>query len=344
MEEGSEHAGISAIRELVHSFLLDLCSSRKHGISFHDANFGTAGRWVADVSSWLSTLLKGPLTDHRILLPHRAGNIVLLQFLVGLKQATEDDLVAQLVVNVLKVSPDILARYFQETQYSYTPRLKSAWQDNVQLLKKVSDLFWLLAGCCLLLSCLFFKQIILFEFICQIYEAQPEVSTVFQTSDVIPLPRLLSMIMVISLPPVCNKAFFTQGLSVSDWELHQHCDCSTTNCWKMFSTLPFIFQIPSVQQLANTGVQLTTLSTMNFILKRANKNIEYLLEKSEWHSSKGYTADMMGELVQQYRETLSKVMSGKWCLNTHNQLWCTVEPLKAALLVLSFRFCPTWRA
>lgn len=69
---------------------------------------------------------------------YRAGNIVLLQFLVGLKQATEDELVAELVVNVLKASPDILARYFKETQYSYTPRPKSAWQDNVKLLKKVT--------------------------------------------------------------------------------------------------------------------------------------------------------------------------------------------------------------
>lgn len=57
---------------------------------------------------------------------------------MGLKQATEDELVTQLVVNVLKASPDILARYFKETQYSYTPRPKSAWQDNVKLLKKVT--------------------------------------------------------------------------------------------------------------------------------------------------------------------------------------------------------------
>lgn len=55
----------------------------------------------------------------------------------------------------------------------------------------------------------------LFAFYCQIYQVQPEISAVFQTGDVIPIPRLLSMIMVISLPPVCNKAFFTQGLSVS---------------------------------------------------------------------------------------------------------------------------------
>ncbi|XP_031719530.1 nucleolar pre-ribosomal-associated protein 1 isoform X1 [Anarrhichthys ocellatus] len=215
MLEDSEHAGISVIRELVHGFLLDLCCSRKHGISFHDASFGTAGR---------------------------SGNIVLLQFLVGQKQATEDELVMELVVNVLKASPDMLARYFQETQYSYTPRLKSAWQDNVKLLKKI-------------------------------YEGQPEISTVFQTREVIPLPRLLSMIMVISLPPVCNKTFFTQGLS-----------------------------------LANTAVQLTTLSMMNFILKRANKNMEYLLDKSEWHSSDVYTIDLMGDLALQYRETLSKIL------------------------------------
>uniref|UniRef100_A0A3Q3S3N5 URB1 ribosome biogenesis homolog n=1 Tax=Mastacembelus armatus TaxID=205130 RepID=A0A3Q3S3N5_9TELE len=211
----SEHAGISVVRELVHSFLIDLCCSRKHGISFHDASFGTAGR---------------------------AGNIVLLQFLVGLKQATDDELVADLVVNVLKASPDILARYFKETQYSYTPRLKSAWQDNVKLLRRI-------------------------------YEAQPEFSTIFRTLEVIPLPRLLSVITVTSVPPVCNKAFFTQGLN-----------------------------------LANTAVQFTTFSMMNFILKRANKNIEYLLDKSVWHNSDVYTHDMMEELVQQYRETLSKIL------------------------------------
>uniref|UniRef100_A0A3Q2ZYR6 URB1 ribosome biogenesis homolog n=1 Tax=Kryptolebias marmoratus TaxID=37003 RepID=A0A3Q2ZYR6_KRYMA len=201
--EDSDSSGLSVVRELVHSFLLDLCCSHKHGISFHDASLGTAGR---------------------------AGNLVLLQFLVGLKQATEDELVADLVVNVLKTSPDILSRYFKETQYSYTPRLKSAWQDNVNLLKKI-------------------------------YEAQPDISTVFQNREMIPLPRLLSMIMVISVPPVCNKAFFTQGLN-----------------------------------LASSTVQLMAVSIMNFILKKASKNMEYLLDKSVWYKSDVYTDDMMEEL------------------------------------------------
>uniref|UniRef100_A0A672GJ32 URB1 ribosome biogenesis homolog n=1 Tax=Salarias fasciatus TaxID=181472 RepID=A0A672GJ32_SALFA len=218
VEGDSQLSGISVVRDLTHNFLLELCCSRKHGISFHDASFGTAGR---------------------------AGNIVLLQFLVGLKQATEDELVAELVVNMLKESPDILSRYFKETQHSYTPRLKSAWQDNVKFLKKI-------------------------------YEAQPDISTIFQGRETIPLPRLLSMILVVSLPPVCNKAFFSHAVGVSDSN--------------------------------SLSAQLTTLSMMTFLLKRANKNIEYLLDKSVWNSSDVYRVDMMEELAQQYRETLSKIL------------------------------------
>ena len=48
----------------------------------------------------------------------------------------------------------------------------------------------------------------------QIYEAQPEISSVFRTREFIPLPRLVAMIMVTSLPPVCSKTFFTAGLTV----------------------------------------------------------------------------------------------------------------------------------
>lgn len=52
-------------------------------------------------------------------------------------------------------------------------------------------------------------------FLFQIYEAQPEISSSFKTSEFIPLPRLLSMVMVTTVPAVCNKIMFTQGLNVS---------------------------------------------------------------------------------------------------------------------------------
>ncbi|XP_073718907.1 nucleolar pre-ribosomal-associated protein 1 isoform X1 [Misgurnus anguillicaudatus] len=214
-KQNDKEEGKRIVRDLVHTFLLDLCCSRKHGISFQDPSLGTVGR---------------------------SGNIVLLQFLVGLKQATEDEMVAELVVSILKGSPDILTRYLKETQFSFTPRIKSAWQDNISLLKKI-------------------------------FEAQPQVSTAFQTPEMIPLPRLLSMVLVTCLPSVCNKVFFTQGLN-----------------------------------LPNLVVQHTTLSLLAFILNRAQKNIEYCLDKTVWESSDIYSPAMMEEFVQLYREALSKTL------------------------------------
>ncbi|XP_051934296.1 nucleolar pre-ribosomal-associated protein 1 [Hippocampus zosterae] len=236
MDDDSENAGLSVVREMAHNFLLELCCSRKYGISFHDSSFGTAGRQVRRVYTQPRVQNASLVTTLALL--GRAGNIVLLQFLVGLKQATEDELQAELLVRTLNASPDILTRYFKETQYSYSPRLTSAWQDNVRLLKKI-------------------------------YEAQPDVSVLFQSGELVPLPRLLSMIAVISLPPVCNKAFFTQGLN-----------------------------------FANTAVQLTTFAMMSFILENVNKNIEFLAD----HRSDVYSPDAMADLVQQYREMLCKIL------------------------------------
>uniref|UniRef100_A0AAR2KM73 Nucleolar pre-ribosomal-associated protein 1 C-terminal domain-containing protein n=1 Tax=Pygocentrus nattereri TaxID=42514 RepID=A0AAR2KM73_PYGNA len=206
----SLEGGRLLVRDLVHNFLLDVCCSHKYGISFHDPSLGTA---------------------------MRAGNIVLLQFVVGLKQAAEDDLLAELLVSILKCNPDILPRYFKETHFSFTPRMKGAWLDSIALLKKI-------------------------------YQAQPEVSQAFQLQEMLPVPRLLSMVLVTSLPPVCNKTFFTQGLKV--------------------------------KQL--------TLSVLVFILRRAQKNIEYSLKRPVWDGSDSHSPTSMEEFVQLYREALSKVL------------------------------------
>ncbi|KAK3534662.1 hypothetical protein QTP86_018208 [Hemibagrus guttatus] len=211
----SVEEGRLVVRESVHSFLLDLCCSRKHGISFHDPSLGTA---------------------------RRAGNIVLLQFVVSLKQATEDEKVAELLVSILKCHPDILHRYFNETQLYFTPRMKGAWLDSVALLKKI-------------------------------YRAQPEVSQAFQLREVVPVPRLLSMVLVTTLPPVCNKAFFTQGLN-----------------------------LPSV-----VG-QHATLTVMAFILRRAQKNIEHSLKQPVLDSFDTHSINYNEEFVQLYMEALSKVL------------------------------------
>ncbi|XP_076837432.1 nucleolar pre-ribosomal-associated protein 1 isoform X2 [Brachyhypopomus gauderio] len=210
-----QEAGGIFVRELVHKFLLDLCCSRKHGISFHDPSLGTSGR---------------------------PGNIVLLQFLGNLKQAAEDELVADLLVSILKCNPDILRRYFKETQFSFTPRLKGAWLESIALLKKI-------------------------------YQAQPEVSVAFRLKEMVPAPQLLNMVLVTSLPPVCNKTFFLQGLSVR-----------------------------------SVVAQHATMSVLAFILKRAQKNMEYCLTRSLWESFDAHSPSAMEEFVQLYREELSKIL------------------------------------
>lgn len=61
----------------------------------------------------------------------------------------------------------------------------------------------------------------------QIYEAQPDVSRAFQTREFIPLPRLLAMVMVTTVPPVCNKIMFTQALNVSACLASRTFSCSS---------------------------------------------------------------------------------------------------------------------
>ncbi|NWX51116.1 NPA1P protein, partial [Steatornis caripensis] len=220
--QGSEEVGKMMVRELVHNFLMDLCCSLKHGINFYDPSLGTSG--------------------NLFFVFNRGGNVVLLRFMLGLKTATEDEMVADLMVNILKVCPDLLNRYFKETRYSFVPRLKSAWMDNMKLLKKI-------------------------------YEAQPEISSSFKTSEFIPLPRLLAMVMVTTVPAVCNKIMFTQGLN-----------------------------------LPSTVVKHSILSLLSMVLKRALKNIEYCLNEETWERSEIYTLSMMQEFVQLYREAVSKVL------------------------------------
>uniref|UniRef100_A0A8B9K6W6 URB1 ribosome biogenesis homolog n=1 Tax=Astyanax mexicanus TaxID=7994 RepID=A0A8B9K6W6_ASTMX len=211
----SQGEGKLLVRELVHNFLLDLCCSHKHGIGFHDPSLGTATR---------------------------AGNLVLLQFVVGLKQATEDELVCELLVSILKCSPDILPRYFKETHFSFTPRVAGAWLDSVALLKKI-------------------------------YEAQSEVSQALQLQEAVTVPRLLSMVLITSLPPVCTKSFFNQGFKV--------------------------------QYVAG---QHATVSILAFILRRAEKNMEYSLKTPVLNCLDTSTPTTMEEFVQLYRESLSKIL------------------------------------
>ncbi|KAM8813060.1 nucleolar pre-ribosomal-associated protein 1 [Rhynchonycteris naso] len=224
-EASVEDAGKTMVRELVHNFLMDLCCSLKHGINFYDASLGTSGR---------------------------GGNLTLLHFLLGLKTAADDELVAELVVNILRVCPDLLNKYFKEVTFSFLPRVKSTWSNNIKLLNKI-------------------------------YEAQPDISRAFQTREFIPLPRLLAMVMVTTVPVVCNKIMFTQALN-----------------------------------LDSKSVKHTALSLLSIILKRALKTVDYCLDREVWQESGMYSILMMEDFVRLFREALSKILPD---LNTVVWVW-----------------------
>ncbi|VCX39316.1 unnamed protein product, partial [Gulo gulo] len=225
VKASAEDAGKTMVRELVHAFLMDLCCSLKHGINFYDASLGTLGR---------------------------GGNLTLLHFLLGLKTAADDELVAELVVGILRVCPDLLNKYFKEVTFSFLPRAKSTWSNNIKLLNKI-------------------------------YEAQPDISRAFQTREFIPLPRLLAMVMVTTVPLVCNKIMFTQALN-----------------------------------LDSKSVKHTAFSLISVILKRALKTIDHCLDKEAWQGSGVYTAALMEEFVRLFREALSKILPD---LNTIVWVW-----------------------
>lgn len=91
------------------------------------------------------------------------------------------------------------------------------------------------------------------------------------------------MVMVTTVPLVCNKIMFTQALNLDS--------------------------IP---------VKQSALSLISIILKRALKTVDHCLDKEIWQDSDVYTAEMMEEFVQLFREALSKILPD---LNTVIWVW-----------------------
>lgn len=60
-------------------------------------------------------------------------------------------------------------------------------------------------------------------------------------------------------------------------------------------------------QLDSKSVKHTALSLISVILKRALKTVDYCLDKEAWQEPSVYTAAMMEDFVQLFREALSKV-------------------------------------
>lgn len=150
----------------------------------------------------------------------------------------------------------------------------------------------------------------------QIYEAQPDISRAFQTREFIPLPRLLAMVMVTTVPPPCNKIMFTQALNVSACLLLERSllirpvqPPPPPPGGRLCPAQP---QDPAVWplQLDSTSVRCTALGLLLFVLKRALRTVDCCLSGEAWQRPGVYTAATMEEFARLFREALSKVGAG----------------------------------
>ncbi|XP_056415470.1 nucleolar pre-ribosomal-associated protein 1 isoform X2 [Hyla sarda] len=120
-----------------------------------------------------------------------------------------------------------------------------------------------------------------------IYEAQPPVSVAFNTAEFVPLPRLISMVMITTVAPACNKNMFTQGLNVP-----------------------------------NKIVKHAILSLMSSVLKRAEQNINHCRKEDVWQKSDIYTPVTMADFAQKYSEALGKLLPD---VNTIVATWQSLQ-------------------
>ncbi|XP_078699262.1 nucleolar pre-ribosomal-associated protein 1-like isoform X2 [Branchiostoma floridae x Branchiostoma belcheri] len=172
--------GRRLVRQLVHSFLLELCCDFRNGINFHDKTLGTSGKNM---------------------------NQVLHKFLLDLRQANRDPLMAELVVHVLKACPDLVNRYLSDVPFSFSPRPSAQWEDNMALLA-------------------------------EIYKSQPDISPVFDLLEPRPAEEVVSMVMVTVLPSAI-KPVVAQGIK------HAEASVRATTCSLLVCVLQRSFKVIS---------------------------------------------------------------------------------------------------
>ncbi|XP_067675055.1 nucleolar pre-ribosomal-associated protein 1-like [Haliotis asinina] len=101
-----------AVRQVVHTFLTDLCCSFKTGINFYDSSLGTSGK---------------------------NQNHILTGFLSSLQRASTDSLSADLVISVLRACPDQLHHFLSSLAPTLNPRPSAAWVSSMDLLIQIYE-------------------------------------------------------------------------------------------------------------------------------------------------------------------------------------------------------------
>ncbi|KAF9224544.1 hypothetical protein BS17DRAFT_780022 [Gyrodon lividus] len=185
-KQGGEHVPA----DVVHHFLLAICTRPGHGICFRDRGWyprETDERGVVEEDDTEGTRQKGAFTG-------RIYNKILANVLRTLK-VNEDARQQELALKMVTACPELVAGYWSGAALTLEPRRSSKWIANIMFAGQVLS------------------------------QTVPASSFLLPGSNELynPSPPPLSTIMANVLPPVGTKAHFTKGLQTGSAGIVQHC-------------------------------------------------------------------------------------------------------------------------
>ncbi|KAI9486447.1 MAG: ribosome 60S biogenesis N-terminal-domain-containing protein [Benjaminiella poitrasii] len=125
-EEETSNGATGIPADLVHHFLISICSVPNVGVCFRDTSWYPAQANHEDVSS----------TSNKT---SRITNQMLAKFIKTLKPA--DDMRQQeLVLKILKACPELIQVFWNNTTLMFEPRISSKWLANMTVLQKIIQL------------------------------------------------------------------------------------------------------------------------------------------------------------------------------------------------------------
>ncbi|KIO12008.1 hypothetical protein M404DRAFT_994067 [Pisolithus tinctorius Marx 270] len=193
--------------DVVHHFLLAICSRPGQGICFKDRG------WYSREAEESVPDDEGGTTERKRGGSSKVHNKILANFLPTLK-VNEDPRQQQLALKIFLASPELVAGYWSAAALTLEPRLSSKWISNISFSGQV------------------------------ISQAVPTSSFLLSgTAEYSPIPPPLSTIMANILPPVGTKAHLTKGLQVGAAALVQHCTALTlAKCLRKLAEVARIFE------------------------------------------------------------------------------------------------------
>ncbi|CAI2172221.1 19997_t:CDS:10 [Funneliformis geosporum] len=129
--ESEQHESDKIVANVVHRFLLSICSTPGVGICFRDAGWYPFNYMNISLNASI-----GDTDQHENEKQTKVHNIILLQFTKSLKP-TQDLRQQDLLLKILEACPELVKPHWKTSNISFEPKLSYKWLANVTMLHKI---------------------------------------------------------------------------------------------------------------------------------------------------------------------------------------------------------------